>query len=58
VRDQYDIAISPEAPPGEYQLEVGIYLSETGERLEAMGEEGAWPGSSVLLARIAVAQSD
>jgi hypothetical protein len=58
VRDQYDIAISPEAPPGEYQLEVGMYLAETGERLEAIGEEGAWPGSSVLLARIGVAQSD
>jgi hypothetical protein len=36
---------------------VGLYLASTGERLEA-GEEGAWPGSSVLLARIAVAQSD
>jgi hypothetical protein len=58
VRDQYDIAISPEAPPGEYQLEVGMYLAETGERLEAIGEEGAWPGSSVLLAKIAVARSD
>jgi len=36
---------------------IGLYLVSTGERLEA-GEEGAWPGSSVLLARIAVAQSD
>ena len=33
VRDQYDILISPDAPPGEYQIEVGMYLAETGERL-------------------------
>jgi len=38
VRDQYDITISPEAPPGEYRLEVGMYLAETGERLPVLGE--------------------
>jgi hypothetical protein len=38
VRDQYDIAISPEAPPGEYRIEVGMYLAETGERLPVLGE--------------------
>jgi len=38
VRDQYDIAISPEAPPGEYQLDIGMYLTETGERLPVLGE--------------------
>jgi hypothetical protein len=38
VRDQYDITISPKAPPGEYQLEVGMYLAETGERLPVLGE--------------------
>jgi len=39
VRDQYDILISPEAPPGEYQIEVGMYLAETGERLVVEGEK-------------------
>ncbi|MFB0535634.1 MAG: ArnT family glycosyltransferase [Anaerolineae bacterium] len=49
VRDQYDIAISPEALPGEYQLEVGMYLAETGERLSVIeGEQEA--GNRVLLA--------
>ena len=33
VRDQYDIPIAPDAPPGEYRIEVGMYLAETGERL-------------------------
>jgi len=31
--------ISPEAPPGEYQIEVGMYLVETGERLAVEGEK-------------------
>ena len=33
VRDQYDIQISPEAPPGTYTLEAGMYLPATGARL-------------------------
>jgi hypothetical protein len=38
VRDQYDLAISPEAPPGMYWIEIGMYLAETGERLPVLGE--------------------
>jgi len=33
VRDQYDLLISPDAPVGGYKIEVGMYLSETDERL-------------------------
>jgi len=33
VRDQYDLVILPEAPHGQYRLELGMYLVETGERL-------------------------
>ncbi len=33
VRDQYDITIAPEAPPGQYTIEVGMYLPASGERL-------------------------
>jgi len=49
VRDQYDIPISPEAPPSEYQLEVGMYLGETGERLSVF-QGGQEIGNRVLLA--------
>jgi len=49
VRDQYDLLISPEAPPGEYQLEVGMYLAETGERLEVFGKNTASHKDKVLL---------
>jgi 4-amino-4-deoxy-L-arabinose transferase-like glycosyltransferase len=33
VRDQYDLAIPSDVPPGEYRLRMGMYLHETGERL-------------------------
>ncbi len=39
VRDQYDILISPDAPPDEYQIVVGMYLVETGARLTVEGEK-------------------
>jgi hypothetical protein len=49
VRDQYDILIAPEAPPGHYALEIGMYLAETGERLSVF-EEGRPPDDRILLA--------
>jgi 4-amino-4-deoxy-L-arabinose transferase-like glycosyltransferase len=43
VRDQYDLLISPDAPPGEVQIEVGLYLAETGERLPVVDPRiGFW----------------
>ncbi|HID62253.1 MAG TPA: hypothetical protein EYP49_05865 [Anaerolineae bacterium] len=40
VRDQYDLVIPSEAPPGQYHLKVGMYLAETGERLRMVrGDE-------------------
>jgi len=49
VRDQYDLFIPPDVPLGEYRLEVGMYLAETGERLEVRGEEGPLPENRILL---------
>ncbi|MFB0520298.1 MAG: hypothetical protein ACETWD_02580 [Desulfatiglandales bacterium] len=54
VRDQYDLVISPEAPPGEYRIEVGMYLVETGERLEIVDREGKSMGSRVVLDRLKI----
>jgi len=55
VRDQYDILIAPEAPPGEYQIEVGMYLDETGERLDALEEDSLpLPDNRILLQPVAV----
>jgi hypothetical protein len=50
VRDQYDLTISPDASPGEYWIEVGMYLADTGERLPVFGEDGERvAGDRVLL---------
>jgi len=54
VRDQYDILISPEAPPGEHQIEVGMYLAETGERLPVLLDDEAVQSDEVMLGSIEV----
>lgn len=33
VVDAYEIALSPDLPPGDYPVEVGLYIAETGQRL-------------------------
>jgi len=53
VRDQYDIAISPTAPPGTYWIEVGMYLAETGERLPVLGD-GADREQRIILSPLQV----
>jgi hypothetical protein len=49
VRDQYDLTVSPDAPPGKYWLTVGMYMAETGKRLEVRREEGPLPDNRILL---------
>jgi 4-amino-4-deoxy-L-arabinose transferase-like glycosyltransferase len=56
VRDQYDITISPKAPPGEYRLEVGMYLAETGERLPVLGKGVDQTRRTILLSPVQVVE--
>jgi hypothetical protein len=53
VRDQYDLVISPDSPPGHYGLEIGMYLVETGKRL-SVSREGQRIGDGILLGPITV----
>ncbi len=46
--DHYELALPADAPPGDYILEVGMYLRETGERLPVTGE-GADPESRRII---------
>lgn len=39
VKDHHEMSVDPHAPPGRYQIEVGMYLLSTGERLSVPGEE-------------------
>jgi hypothetical protein len=42
IADEYEIFIQPDAPPGQYVIEIGMYQLETGQRLEVReGPEGA-----------------
>lgn len=40
VVDVYEIPVAPDALPGKYQFEVGMYLPETGERVPMTDENG------------------
>jgi hypothetical protein len=54
VRDQYDLTISPDAPTGEYQIEVGMYVAGTGERLSVLDRAGQVQDDRVVLGQIQV----
>jgi hypothetical protein len=49
IRDQYDLIISPETPLGRYRIEVGMYLAETGERLQMLSNNGSVRDDKVML---------
>ncbi len=51
IADHYRLEISPDAPPGEYLIEVGLYDSIGGARLPVLGESGE---DRVLLGRVRV----
>ncbi|HID63843.1 MAG TPA: phospholipid carrier-dependent glycosyltransferase [Anaerolineae bacterium] len=53
IQDRYIIPLPPDLPPGDYQIEVGMYQLETGQRLEVRGEpEGE--GDRILLGEVEV----
>ena len=54
VRDQYDLTIPLDAPPGGYQIEVGMYLAGTGERLPVIGPQTGQRADRILIGGIQV----
>jgi hypothetical protein len=54
VRDQYDLIIPPEAPPGQYCLEVGMYWADSGERLSVTNAQGHRDDNRIVLEPIRV----
>ena len=53
----YHLSVPPATPPGKYELELGVYLLETGERVEVTDSEGVSQGASVRL-EVAIGSSD
>ncbi|MCS7287018.1 MAG: glycosyltransferase family 39 protein [Anaerolineae bacterium] len=54
LKDRYELVLPPDAPPGDYILEVGMYLRETGERLPVSGERADPESRRIVIRTIRV----
>ena len=54
VVDQYELTIASDAPPDVYEIEVGLYLPETGDRLDLLAPDGRVIGNRVLLSKVRI----
>jgi 4-amino-4-deoxy-L-arabinose transferase-like glycosyltransferase len=54
VADEYEIVVKPDAPPGQYVIEVGMYLPQSGQRLPVLDELGQVEGDRVLLGTVEI----
>lgn len=52
--DTYAIPVQPDAPPGAYRIEVGLYEPVSGQRLAVLDENGAPAADHVILTTIEV----
>lgn len=52
IRDDYEIAVDPQVPLGEYAIEIGMYEAGTGQRLAIFDPHGALQEDRILLAGI------
>jgi hypothetical protein len=56
VEDRYEWVVPEDTPPGEYSIEVGMYLLDTGQRLPVYSQEGERvEGDRILLGVLNVA---
>ena len=56
VRDEYEFIIDTAAPEGEYQIEAGMYILATGQRLPVSDENGQIIDDKILLGSVEVIQ--
>ena len=54
--DEYAIPVAPDAPPGTYRIEIGLYDPITGARLPVMGPDGAPVADHVVLTTLEIQQ--
>ncbi len=55
ITDRYEIVVDPEAPPGAYVIEIGMYDATTGERLSIFVDDQRLEGDRLLLEEIRIA---
>jgi hypothetical protein len=54
VVDEYELTLNPDTPAGVYDVEIGLYLAATGERLRIVEERGRLLDDRVLLSKVRV----
>ncbi len=55
ITDEYELPVKSDAPPGEYQIEVGMYDATTGHRLPVFDEGGTrLPADRILLDQVII----
>jgi len=52
--DRYDLPVDPAAPPGQYQLLVGMYDPQTGQRLAITLDGESVPDNAIFLATVTI----
>jgi hypothetical protein len=52
--DEYELAVDPDAPGGDYILEVGMYKEATSQRLRVLNEEGQAMEDRILLGTVRI----
>jgi hypothetical protein len=58
ITDEYEIVVDPEAQPGAYQLEIGMYDASSGKRLSVYDIRGGLQGDRVLLQPLQVLRAE
>jgi hypothetical protein len=53
IEDQYDLVVKNDAPAGAWDIEIGMY-SETGQRLNLLGEGGHVQDNRILLGKVRI----
>lgn len=54
IEDRYELVVRQDAPAGVYDLQVGMYLGATGERLNLLGEGGHVQDDRILLGKVRI----
>jgi hypothetical protein len=54
IEDRYSLELDPAAPPGRYELEIGMYDGSNGTRLVAADADGKPSGDRIVLQKIDV----
>jgi mannosyltransferase len=57
VPDNYGLLVLPGTPPGTYNIEIGMYRADTGQRLPIFAAGGRAPGDRLLLGPVQVVKA-